>query len=295
MYMAGINKFKLSQDYSYLFPHHRYGWRRVIEEISKATNSCGYIYLEPFTERVFGYKKQDKHRVEIYKNNPWVGFVHEPPTTGIPGSALSVLLLTEEFRECLPNLKGIFCLTENQKQAYQNYPQLKNIPISSLKYPTSYSVPKWDINKLTYNVYEIGNHYRNPIIKDLRLKAAKQRISLNKKKDKIISDEEYDKILSNSIVLINYAYNVAASTTIVECMATNNPIFVNKARSVIEYLGEEYPNYFNNTFELYKLFLNKEKLNKKLIEANEYLKKIRPLTYENFIQDILNSEVYNSI
>jgi len=292
--MAVINKLKLSEDYSYLFPHHRYGWRRVIEEISKATNSCGNIYLEPFTERVFGYNKQDKHRVEIYKNNPWVGFVHEPPTTGILHSALSVLLLTEEFRECLPNLKGIFCLTENQKQAYQNYPQLKNIPISVLKYPTEYNVPKWDKEKLTYDIYEVGSHYRIPILKDLRLKQARQRIVLNKK-EKTITDKEYDIILSNSLIVVNYTYNVAASTTIVECLASYNPLFVNKTKSVIEYLGEDYPNYYENKFELYKLFLNKKKLDKKITLANEYLKKKRPLTYDNFIQDIINSEVYNCI
>ena len=294
MSMGVISKLKLSEDYSYLFPHHRYGWRRAIQEIEKETNSSGYVYLEPFTERVFGYNREDKRRTEIYKKEPWIAFVHEPATTAIQGSALSVLLHTEDFKKCLPNLKGIFCLTENQKESYKNYSQLNNIPISVLKYPTEYNVPKWDKEKLTYNIYEVGSHYRIPILKDLRLKAANQRILLNKK-EKTITDKEYDLILSNSLIVVNYTYNVAASTTIVECLASNNPLFVNKTKSVIEYLGEDYPNYYEKKFELYRLFLNKTKLDKKIVLANEYLKKKRPLTYDNFIQDIINSEVYNCI
>ena len=295
--MVGINKFKLSEDYSYLFPYHRFGWKRAIEEISKAIDSSGYIYLEPFFERVFGYERQDSHRVEIYEKNPWVAFVHEPALTGNADSALSVLLLREETKKCLPNLKGIYCLTEAQKKVFSQYEQLKDIPISVLKYPTEYNVPKWDVNKLTYDVYEIGTHYRMSITRGVRLKQARNIIVLNQKEKKL-TDEEYDETLSNSIIVEKYFFNTAASTTIVECMAACNPLVVNKIDPIVEYLGEDYPNYYINSNHLYKMFLNKDKLRERLINANLYLKDLaekRPLSYSKFIKDISNSEVYNSI
>lgn len=289
-----ITKLKTSEDYNYLYPHHRYGWRKAIEEVSKLTNNNAKVYLEPFLERVFGYKREDIHRVEIYKKNPWVAFVHEPASTGIVNSSLAALLLTEDLKECLPNLKGIFCLTQNQKEKFDTYPALRGIPISVVQYPTCYEVPQWDINKLNYDVYEIGSHYRMPVLINVRLRQARDIIIL-KQKEKKITDKEYDIALSSSIIVQKYYYLTAASTTIVECMAACNPLFVNKAKSIVEYLGEDYPNYYNTTIELYNIFKNKDKLNERLISANEYLKKKRPLNYKNFIKQIIESEVYNTL
>jgi hypothetical protein len=58
----------------------------------------------------------------------------------------------------------------------------------------------------------------------------------------------------------------AANNTILECIIRNTPIIVNKLESVVEYLGKDYPLYFNHLDEIPSL-LN----NEKILEAHQYL------------------------
>jgi hypothetical protein len=61
--------------------------------------------------------------------------------------------------------------------------------------------------------------------------------------------EEYDSLLEKNIVFIDL-YDSAANNTVLECIIRNTPIIVNRTPGVVEYLGVEYPLYFDTLDEV---------------------------------------------
>lgn len=55
-----------------------------------------------------------------------------------------------------------------------------------------------------------------------------------------LNDTDYDELLSENIVFINLI-NASAVNTIIECIARNTPIIVNRLPATIELLGDKYP------------------------------------------------------
>ena len=96
--------------------------------------------------------------------------------------------------------------------------------------------------------------------------------------------DEYDELLTKNIILVDL-FDASANNTILECLVRNTPIFVNKLPAVIEYLGPDYPLYFNNVHEINHLLTPKN-----IIKANEYLKNLDKTEFkiEYFINKIFN-------
>jgi hypothetical protein len=63
-----------------------------------------------------------------------------------------------------------------------------------------------------------------------------------------VSDDEYDALLENSVVFLKLR-DAPADTTVVECIARNTPILINRLPGVVEYLGEDYPFYYSSLDE----------------------------------------------
>ena len=60
-----------------------------------------------------------------------------------------------------------------------------------------------------------------------------------------LSNEEYDKILTENIVFINLV-DASAVNTLIECVSRNTPIIINKHPAVVELLGINYPLYYGD-------------------------------------------------
>ena len=107
------------------------------------------------------------------------------------------------------------------------------------------------------------------------------------------SNEKYDELLCANIVFVDF-YDTSANNLVIECIARGTPIVVPKHPAVVEYLGKDYPLYFNDYSEISKL----TKDFSRLTLTSEYLKQpeIRwRVSNEAFLSGILNSEVMNSI
>ncbi len=63
-----------------------------------------------------------------------------------------------------------------------------------------------------------------------------------------LDNTEYDKLLSNSVVMIKLE-DASAVNTIIECIIRNTPVMVNRLPAVVEYLGPKYPLYYDNLSE----------------------------------------------
>lgn len=99
-----------------------------------------------------------------------------------------------------------------------------------------------------------------------------------------LSNEEYDKILTNNIVYIKL-FDAAAVNTLLECVVRTCPIIINRLPAVVEILGENYPLYI-------------EKLSsvscRDIKAAHLYLKKIHKdilfkTNIETFMQNFINT------
>lgn len=59
-----------------------------------------------------------------------------------------------------------------------------------------------------------------------------------------LSDEEFDDLLSSSMVFL-YLEDASASNTVIECVVRNTPLLVNRIPAIVEVLGEEYPLFYD--------------------------------------------------
>lgn len=82
-----------------------------------------------------------------------------------------------------------------------------------------------------------------------------------------LDNDTYDELLSSCVCYLDL-YDSSANNAVVECIARNTPLIVNKIPAVVEYLGEDYPLYMESQ-EHAGWMLTQEQL---IIDAHKYLK-----------------------
>ncbi len=60
-----------------------------------------------------------------------------------------------------------------------------------------------------------------------------------------LADTAYDQLLAENIVFVQL-YDASANNTVVECLARGTPLLINPLPAVIEYLGADYPLYYDD-------------------------------------------------
>lgn len=98
-----------------------------------------------------------------------------------------------------------------------------------------------------------------------------------------VNDEDFDDIMSSSIVFLDYVDQPAASNTICECIVRNTPIIVNRYPSLEELLGKDYPGFYDSLYEAVSKILNLDTIS----QIHEYLKHINKDIFklEYFVND----------
>jgi len=106
-----------------------------------------------------------------------------------------------------------------------------------------------------------------------------------------ITNDQYDQILTSNIVFINLA-DAAAVNTIIECIVRNTPIVVNRLPATEEYLGKNYPLFYDNLSEVSKVLTNK-----KIKKATKYLRKMdkNRFSIDFFLKNLINSKIYYNL
>ncbi len=108
-----------------------------------------------------------------------------------------------------------------------------------------------------------------------------------------VSNEEYDRLLSENIVLL-WLYDANANNAVIECIARATPLLVNPLPAVVEYLGQEYPLYFTTLSEAAAKALDPGLI----LDAHNYLATCETrakLTPEFFLRSVRESDVYRGI
>jgi hypothetical protein len=106
-----------------------------------------------------------------------------------------------------------------------------------------------------------------------------------------IDNNIYDNLLTENIVFLNLV-DASAVNTLIECIARNTPIIVNRHPAVVELLGEKYPLYYGNNMEYTEMSVEVNKLlfdRTKIARANKYLQKMdkSKFTMDYFVKTFL--------
>lgn len=294
--------------------HHRGGWACTFETLqSELYAPDGVLCISAVEEWICDDKLIDQ---------PWIGFVHQVPRNNYRFYPdLERLVKSEIFAKSLDKCYGLFVLSDVVKRYLIKNLGNKKIPVVRILYPiTPFPMEKkfhWDKfhQAEQKQVVFVGEFLRNyqaffelavpqgfqkcllkaPDVKfEELLDCNMQRVTLNANDSVLIknrvSNEEYDDMLSSSIVFLNL-YDAPANTTVIECLGRNTPLIVNRLPGIEEYLGSRYPLFYDTLEEATSILHDRERLK----SGSEYLKNHSikaQLTHQCFLDAFVSSSVY---
>jgi tetratricopeptide (TPR) repeat protein len=306
----------------FLFQHERAGQRSP------------QILAKMRADGVFQALATSEEKGIVPYRQPWVGFLHNPQAMPIwfnYQKSPQKLFEKEIWQASLPHCLGLFSLSEYHAQWLR---QQSGKPVSVLTHPTEIPDKQFDFDRFIANpdkkVVQIGwwlrklnSIYRLPLARNNPLGYEKIRLGFlfdsaeaiferfmqvesrlyklqiddnywaNTKVIRHLPDDNYDDLLLINIAFVDL-YDSSANNAIIECIARATPLLVNPLPAVKEYLGEDYPMYFNNLAEAAAKALDTALI----LEAHEYLKSCatrQKLSADYFLNSFYNSEVYRSI
>lgn len=276
---------------------HRSGWDYVLQSISHLYTDDGVIF-DDFVERTFLYG-HEWHNDTTY-STPWIGVVHHAPD--IPTWYLSNLQLwgmieSARWLDSLPHLRMLVAMSPNLQEWLQlRYP---DIPVALIKHPTGRPSIYWSPERFFANtdklLLQVGWFCRNtaaiyqvpsPDRFWLRKAHLRQTVvwvgyteqlcqnnfrsaSHNSGRTWVIeptSNADYDVLLSRNIVFME-VITAAANNTVIECIARNTPIVLNRHPGPLYYLGDAYPLFYDDIQQVPDLVTRDT-----VLKAHEYLK-----------------------
>jgi len=316
----GIN---LKNQLNEYYGPHRSGWAFAVQSLEPAHDPQS-IYLNSFLEKSFVWNSREAVAIK----EPWVGFIHIPPN--IPDWFMGFqsndsMFALPQWQESLPYCRGLFTLSDYHRK---NLQQKTDLPVNSLLHPFEVPELQWSWERyernpnksivqvgwwlrVLHSIFELPETGHEKIFLRARKEdwfdaLLKKERSLRKKQGlfqdsmyetarvvDFVSNIEYDRMLSENIVFVNF-YDTSANNAVIECMARNTPILVNPLEAVVEYLGEDYPLYYSNLEEAAEKAKNPHLIH----AAHEYLKNLpwkHKLNGDYFRESLLNSEIMQSM
>jgi hypothetical protein len=298
--------------------HHRSGWKYVLGGLQQLHHGNG-VLLHPFLDEVLHHK---------HMKVPWVGFLHntpyfpkKPPKNNNPRS-LQDLVKTEKWKLNMRSCRGIFTVSQYIKSFLDRH---VDVPISALTHPIEIPEIKFSFDKFIANPNKLllmtGNWMRrfvsfyilnsggfkkqflkcqypnvNHIVKELGeycvSLASPQVFAGQVFIHPYVNNNEYDLLHRENIVFLDL-YDVGACNTILDCIVRNTPLLVRKLCGAVEYLGVDYPFYYETLPEA------EEKLQDfdLILATHKYLVNLDKTDFQlnTFIKKMTESEVYNNL
>jgi hypothetical protein len=235
------------------------------------------ILLDDYVEQTFCYQPEPM----IYQE-PWIGIFHHPPNIPqftTPPESLHEMLAGEAFQQSLPQLRGAIALS---KYLAEHLRESLSVPVWVIKHPSEIPEQGWSFDRYHASqpkkLVQLGWYLRNtraiyqvPKLRDhckLRyLPGLERLIDYDQKVLNMwfeterrveyggvtecgyVPAQDYDETLNTSVVLTEL-FEASANNVVVECIARGTPIVVNRHPATIEYLGENYPLYFDEPPEI---------------------------------------------
>lgn len=284
------------------FAHHRDGWDAATRQLQRLHNIYGINFYD------WADKEFKNHGVIGHK---WAGILHN--VISYPDEyahkynderiyPLGKLVELDSFQQSLENCLGIFTLSTHTGNFLS---QRIQTPIEILRHPIEDVPSKFEMKSFARRVVSVGQWLRryhsffelktsyDKVMPKLPGFEADYTLIKSTSNDvrfvNYLSERSYDEMLSSSVVFIDL-YDAAACNTLLECIIRNTPILINRLPAVVEYLGAEYPLYFDSLDEAsYKL--------NKIEEAYQFLKCMNKETLKpsHFFDSFYKSNIYSTL
>lgn len=282
---------------------HRGGWKDVINNLFTnnilSINDCDYCLIDILENYI--------NDANLIIQKKWIAIIHStefvPNYLSIPD--ISDIITSPFIKNNINNCLGLITFSQNIKNILDNYNL--NVDILFIKHPINMEKIKlFNIesfkNNNNKNVVLLGKQLRkqstiyliNTIYKKIWMPGTtkhkdslmenlnKELNFINKNINNInLNDveikyfncyEDYDNFIILNIIIIDL-WDTNANNSVLECLIRNIPFFVSKIPGIIEYLGEEYPMYFNSINDLENI-LNNSNINNLYEKTFYYLKNI---------------------
>jgi hypothetical protein len=305
---------------------HRYGWKVAMMSLSELSNSDGILF-DGFIEDTFLWNldRNVKERTLPYVE-PWLGFIHHPPHVpdwpSIRNGRLQRLLESKAWIDSKKYCLGLFAMSDYLRDWVRD---TMGIACETVRYPTLVpeSVFSWEkYLKSERLLVNIGFWLRRFSSFHTLNAAGHQKVRLiniptnnttgMSKLQEYEADEEnifgtvtidpsirtvsrvsstgYDELLSKSVVFLDLI-DASAVTVVVECLTRGTPLLVNRHPAVVEYLGEDYPLFFDSIEEAGRIIQDVSRIK----DAHEHMKR-NPIASQliptEFVRAVTNTEIY---
>lgn len=278
------------------FSHHRSGWSYAINSLKPLHNFNGIIFKGFLDNIIF----RDE-TIEDY----FVGFFHNPLLTpsGVHKKYENRGLYNNLNSDCWKKneslCKGIFVLSDDMKKKVSD---MTDCPCESLIHPIEMCDIKFSIDKYLADpkIVHVGQWMRR-FDSFARLSCSQKKIALSFNEEHIdkgtqpidyLCENDFDQLMSRSIVFVHF-FDVVACNTILDCIARDTPIFCNRLPAAEQYLGKEYPGFFDSLKEAESLIGDCKVIQK----SYEFIKNMNKNIFSSlhFFESFSQSKIYKDI
>jgi hypothetical protein len=278
---------------------HYNGWQFIMDSVKEDIVDIGSnIILDSFVDSCFWRTKDN-----IYSN--WVGIVHSVGSdpSGLHHQTLCNLVQHHWFLKNKHTCIMLITLTKHTADILRN---LIDIPVVNAYHP-----------KTCEKIFDIQKYLKNPVLNQSGFHARdiEKFVNFNSRiKKQLYVSEGYPKFcvarfLSNTshnieiknCFLNNYEYisnltcgigfgyytDMAASNSLLEHIVSHTPIVVNKLPAIIEYIGEDYPLFYEDIQHDPDHYLLDEKYISRCGDYLEERSKLDIFSIDRFKQDLL--------
>lgn len=301
---------------------HRSGWSYAIANLAQLHNPNGVLF-DTFIERTFFWHPDG---VKPH-TQPWVGVIHVPPK--VPTwfqyeQSNEAIFSSEAWKESEKHCRGLYTMSAYHKKILE---KRFDFPVNNLIHPTEFPECKWSWKRFQSNrekkIVQIGwwlrklhSIYLLPTTRYAKVFLRKEDADMNEimrlerehmdnmemLTDEIMNsattvsflpNDEYDRLLSENVVFLEL-YDSSANNAVIECMARNTPILVNRIEPVIEYLGNDYPLLYDTLDEAAR----KADDFALIKSAHQFLANHptkQKLTGKYFLESVRSSEIYRKL
>lgn len=307
---------KIKIDYFSGWGHHRFGWDKILDLLQERLGSEDGTPVIGAVEQYFNSG--------MMMNDNWVGFIHWCPdipeyVDSLYGQGpydLKEALQNRNFRDALHKCQGLFVFSDYLRQWLNNR---LDVPIETVLYPVGdvgryFSFDSY-IKSPNPSVIMIGHWLRvfrsifelpTKTMEKIWLRgdttlAWEKCIEVSGGYSPVgktfvpdyVNDDEFDELLCTNLGFSQF-YSSSANNAVVDCLARQTPLLVNRLDAIVEYLGDDYPFYFQSLQEAAK----KAESIELVYQAHQHMK-LNPtqnkISIDYFIHSVQNSEIYKSL
>ncbi|MFN9547383.1 MAG: hypothetical protein ACK6AD_09995 [Cyanobacteriota bacterium] len=291
---------------------HRHGWSWVVSKLAEKLHSPNAaIRILSFAEQSLLFQGHNSHFYSPYTpTKPWIGIFHLPPRVPFVYSRSHQLSRLRDE----PRLAKIMqsCLASISLSSYlENYISTSIHPARpayTVLHPAPYNVDCFNlelvlahlrttghvrliqlgfwlrkhhlIHSLKHSIPHRIEAFHVGINNDSQMRIVSLDLSLHNVSahDNVymtyrLNARDYDHLLTNALVLLPL-YDTSANNSLIECITRCTPVIIERHPAVVQYLGADYPFYYQD-FDQLLCLLESPLLAEKIAQAHDYLYHLR--------------------